>query len=111
MKKIVRKLVRWALKDEIDQLNVGILEIKVQINRVKQVLGNIDVGVDVHEYDNKYSPSWAVISIQGKRTDFIKFIDLGQREIIDIQQFLRHFDRSKVDASPHATQFLKCTCY
>lgn len=51
------------------------------------------VGVDIHQR----SASWAVICIQGKKHDFVKFIDLPDKDIRDIQQFLRHFDRRRMN--------------
>ena len=61
-------------------------------------MGNIDVSVDVHHR----SGSWAVVSLQGTKTDYIKFIDLGNRDMMEIARFLRQYDRAnvKLDASP-----------
>jgi hypothetical protein len=116
MKKLIRKIFRFALKEEIDRLNLKEKELdkriedaKIHLSQIREVLGNIDVSVDVHEY-SKYSPSWAVISLQGRKADFIKFIELGDSSIHEIAQFLRRFERNhniKVDASPRASQFLK----
>ena len=107
---MIKRFFKWIFKSEL-------LELQKQINYAKEatkkyseqelkinnLLGNIDVSVDVHQY----SKSWAVISIQGKKTDYIKFVDLGEAEIVDIQRFLRNFDRSKIDASPIASRFLR----
>lgn len=67
------------------------------------MLNNLDISVDHHIY----SKSWAVISIQGKRQDFIKFIDLGEKDIQQISNFLKNFDRTKIDASPEATKLIR----
>lgn len=98
-------------------LNSKITDIENQIKKAKEInalntqlnqklanlLQNIDVSVDVHEH----SRSWAVISIQGHNTDYIKFIDLGQADAQHIQHFIRQFDRNvKIDASPTASKFL-----
>jgi len=107
---MIKRFFKWIFKSEL-------LELQKQINHTKEatkkyseqelkidnLLGNIDVSVDVHQY----SKSWAVISIQGKKTDYIKFVDLGESEIRDIQMFLRNFDRRKIDASPIASRFLR----
>ena len=117
MKNILRKLIRWALKDELDDLKSEIAKSK-QVTRkcelyeanLKSMLQNIDVSVDVHESHHRYSPSWAVVSLQGERTDFIKFINLRDQDIREIDVFLRQFDRInnvKIDAAPNISAFLK----
>lgn len=113
---MIRKLFKWIFKAELQQLETQIQKAKdTTVNyesmekRIKNVLSNIDVSVDVHEY-HKYSSSWAVISLQGQKTDYIKFVDLGDRDIRYISEFLRKFERDaniKVDASPHASKFLR----
>lgn len=77
----------------------------VAMARINQMLGNLDVSVDVH----LRSRSWAVLSLQGKKTDFIKFIDLGDRDVCEIQKFLRTFDREqvKIDANPFIAMSMK----
>lgn len=89
MKKLFKRLFEWAFKEELEDM-------RQDAKRVKNVLGNLDISVDVHHY----SPSWAVISIQGKKSDYIKFINLGAADMSEIQHFLRQFERSKVDCSP-----------
>lgn len=114
---MLRKLFNWIFKSQLEELNKEIVKaqytnrrLEKQYEAFNQVLNGIDVSVDVHEYDNRYSPSWAVISLQGQRTDFIKFVELGDSNIRDISQFLRQYERQahvKVDASPSASQFLR----
>lgn len=113
---MIRKLLKWAFKSELQELNLQLQETKkVMITfenyqkRVENLLQNIDISVDVHEY-HSHAKSWAVISLQGHKTDYIKFIDLGDSDILHIQQFLRKFERDigiKIDASPKASQFLR----
>lgn len=115
MKTIIRNIFRFALKEEIDRLNRKEKELDSRIsesikhmNTFKQLLDNIDVSVDVHE--NSYSPSWAVISLQGQKTDYIKFIDLRDSDIRDVSFFLRRYEKLrniKIDASPRASSFLR----
>ncbi len=100
---MIRKIFKWVFKSELIKLGTAISDCKVQETKIKNMLGNIDVSVDLHHY----SPSWAVISIQGERSDYIKFIDLGVKDIREIQQFLRRFDRSKVDCSPTDSKYFK----
>jgi hypothetical protein len=98
--KIINNIVRRALKNEIDTLNrkekeldVLIKESRQKINHLKNLLEGIDVSVDVHEYE-KYSPSWAVISLQGQKSDYIKFVNLKDSDIRDISYFLRRYERN-----------------
>ena len=115
-KQMIRKFFKWIFKSELQELNLQIQKTKEATasfesyqNSLKNVLQNIDVSVDVHEY-HRYSKSWAVISLQGSKTDYLKFIDLGDADIRHIQQFLRQFERNanvKIDASPNASQFLR----
>lgn len=95
IKKLLRRLIEWAFSDELS-------EIRVDRQRMKNILGNMDVSVDVHHY----SPSWAVISIQGESTDYIKFMSLGKQDLMEIRKFLSRYERAKIDCSPFDRQFL-----
>ncbi len=110
---MIRKIFKWIFKSELQELNTQIQnskEIAVKNEALQKTLNSfLDVSVDVHEYQ-KHSKSWAVISLQGTKADYIKFIDLGDADIRHIQQFLRQFERDaniKIDASPIASQFLR----
>lgn len=116
MKKLLRKLLRklflYLFKEDFQRMKAlernleGLIHrqkcatslAEVRAERIRKLLGNIDVSVDVHHL----SGSWAVVSLQGGKTDYIKFIDLGDRDIMDIAHFLRQYDRKnvKIDASP-----------
>ena len=107
MRKYVRKYVRlffkWIFKEELTLLENARARYEYDFRRyndetakIKNLLGNLDISVDYHEY----SKSWAVISIQGERTNYIKFIDLPGKEIREIARFLERYDRSKVDCTP-----------
>lgn len=114
---MIRKLFKWVFKSELDRLNAQIEETKKQTQNYKNyqsllnnLLQNIDVSVDVHEY-HRHARSWAVISLQGTKTDYIKFVDLYDSDILEIQRFLRNFERGnhniKIDASPQASAYLR----
>lgn len=113
---MIKKFFKWLFKSELQELHIQINNSKEQYNKIaslekslKNVLDNIDISVDVHKF-HKHSNSWAVISIQGQKSDYIKFVDLGSSDIYEIQQFLRRFERNrnvKIDASPNASSFLK----
>lgn len=114
---MIKKIFNSIFKTELEKLKVEIRnaqsisrQLEIQRTTIENILSGIDISVDVHEYNNKYTPSWAVISLQGERVDYIKFIDLGQKEIYEIQKFLRNFEKisnTKIDASPGASKFLR----
>lgn len=80
-----KRLFRWLFKDDIKEIEERYKafekqiqealynnqlyseELKKQIRKVDELISNIDVSVDVHTY----SPSWAVISLQGQKSDYI----------------------------------------
>lgn len=123
MKKLLRKLFFWLFKEDFERMNKlesdlkGLIhrqkcatqEAEVRAERIRKLLGNIDVSVDVHHR----SGSWAVVSLQGTKTDYIKFVDLDQRSIREIAFFLRQFDRKnvKIDANPFDRQMLNEEIY
>jgi len=105
-----KKILKWLFREELNNLQTEIrlskdqrINLESQEKRIKNLLNNLDVSIDVHQY----SPSWAVISIQGEKQDFIKFIELGEVDIREIYKFLKKYDRQKVDASPPNTHFIK----
>lgn len=123
MKKLLRKLFFWLFKEDFERMNKlesdlkGLIhrqkcatqEAEVRAERIRKLMGNIDVSVDVHHR----SGSWAVVSLQGTKTDYIKFVDLDQRSIREIAFFLRQFDRKnvKIDANPFDRQMLNEEIY
>lgn len=111
---MIRKFFKWVFREELENLHVQIemsktlaKGIRDQRRAIDNVLNSIDVSVDVNEYS--YNKSWAVVSLQGKRADFVKFIDLRDSEIREIEKFLRRFERHhlKIDASPSTSGWLK----
>ena len=104
---MIHKLFRWIFREELKELHKKTERYDMLEKALLDVLGNIDVSVDVNIYPQRYEPSWAVISIQGQKTDFIRFVNLGDRDIYEIQKFLRNFDKVKVDCAPQMTPFLK----
>jgi Zn-dependent M16 (insulinase) family peptidase len=107
MKKFIKKFFRWIFSEELDALNNKLESTNRLYEHLKQVLGKIDVSVDVNVSEHRYAESWAVISIQGKKADFIKFVNLGSRDIFEIQRFLEHFDRVKADCAPQFSPYLR----
>lgn len=123
MKKLLRKLFLYLFKEDFKRMKALERDLKelihrqkcatslaeVRAERIRKLLGNIDVSVDVHHR----SGSWAVVSLQGGKTDYIKFIDLGNRDMMDIAHFLRQYDRQnvKIDANPFDRKMLNEEIY
>lgn len=123
MKKLLRKLFFWLFKEDFERMNKlesdlkGLIhrqkcatqEAEVHAERIRKLMGNIDVSVDVHHR----SGSWAVVSLQGTKTDYIKFIDLDERSLREISSFLRQYDRQnvKIDANPFDRKMLNEEIY
>ena len=123
MKKLFRKLFLYLFREDFKRMEelerdlrglihrqkCATLEAETRAKRINQLIGNIDVSVDVHQR----SGSWAVISLQGQKTDYIKFVDLDQRSLKEISYFLRQFDRQnvKIDANPFDRQMLNEEIY
>lgn len=119
---MLRKFFKWIFKAELAELEKQIQESRNDSSKLKntlnsaeqarkvivQTLEGIDISVDVHE--SGYSRNWAVISLQGQKSDYIKFIDMNDRHIEEIARFLRQYERQfniKVDASPYASPYLR----
>jgi hypothetical protein len=106
----MKKFFRWLFKAELK-----ILEDKIKLvdtrhdeylferKKLQEILSHFDVSVDHHKASSR---SWAVISCQGKK-DFIRFVDLGESDIREIQRFLSNFDRRKVDAGEDVVRYLR----
>ena len=64
-----------------------------------------DVGTDIGY--NGVDHSWAVICVHGKR-DYVKFVDMSQRDIIEIASFLKKFEYSnRVTDSPIGRMYVE----
>lgn len=123
MKKLLRKLFLYLFKEDFKRMEAlgrnlkGLIhrqqcatsEAEVRAKRIRQLLGNIDVSVDVHQR----SGSWAVVSLQGGKTDYIKFVDLDEKSLREISSFLRQYDRQnvKIDANPFDRKMLNEEIY
>lgn len=97
MKRIKERIRKWLIGNDLDKLERIIKEQQNIIHGQRQLLNNVGVAADIHISNKGYSRSWAVINIQGKR-DFVKFVDLGEKDIREIQNFLRNFDKQRVNA-------------
>lgn len=100
--KIRKSIKEWLLGNEIKVMQNIINSQDEVISKQNGLLKNFGVGADIHISDHKYSRSWAVICLQGQKADFIKFVDLGDRDIREIGNYLKHFDRKHVNMDlPH----------
>lgn len=56
-----------------------------------------EVNVDIH----LRSSSWAVIKVdKGDGCCYLKFLDLGKRNLSELYEFIRRFERVNIDADP-----------
>jgi len=112
---MLRRFFKWVfvkelqdLQNQTQKVSLTLIQVANQEKRLRDLLKNIDLSVDVHEH--QYSPSWAVLSLQGQKTDYIKFIDLEDSDLREIGLFLRRYERDaniKIDAVPQVRSLLK----
>lgn len=102
MKRLIKRFAEWVLKDEIDALTTEMNNLTKKVNELKKIYNGLDVGVDVHHNEH----SWAVIKLNSKEKDLVKFIDLGDADLKTIACFLAQFERPAIDASPMGRRFL-----
>lgn len=99
-RKITRKLLLWVLSEEYTDYKQMVEE----VSNVRYMLGGrVALSADIHQNTD----SWAVISIKGKDRDYVKFINLGRKQIVEIAQFLRQYENVAVDANPMHVRYLK----
>lgn len=122
--RLIRKFFKWIFKEEYKRMIELIVDVQESsaralkntkecyecskeiieeakhviqyVEQLKASLGCLDISCDV----SYYGKSWAVISLQGEKEALIKFIDLRDRDLREICQFLSRYDRVKVDANP-----------
>lgn len=111
MKWIRRKLRKWLgiefIESQIADIKADILTLDAEIKidrhnnnmitkkheeQMHVVQSYLQVAVDVHNPMHQCSNmSWAVICIKGK-ADYVRFVNLGHKEIRDISRFIRQFE-------------------
>lgn len=109
LRKLLKKLFEACYAEELAQMRKLHTEMSQNCRDIHNILGNLDVSADIH----MKSGSWAVVSIQGKKTDYIKFIDLHGKDVLEIQRYLSLFDRErvKIDANPFIAKGIKDHLY
>ena len=114
IKQFFQSIIRWAVQKEIKLLYEELEKcskaqqlFKQETARAEKILSNFDVSLDVHVNDKRYCRSWAVISLQGEKADFVKFVDLGDNDLREIRHFLSKYEKArgiKIDAAPHIVE-------
>ena len=89
----LRKILRWAFAEELKEIS----DIEYMLG------GRVQLSADIHQNTD----SWAVISIKGKDRDYVKFINLGHKQMVEIAQFLRQYENVAVDANPMHVRYLR----
>lgn len=118
IKDLIRRLKNFCidlrelsnLYDRLETKDKQIIELFKQLNEHREKLNNI--GEFLHENTNVaidhgvHSGSWAVISIEGQRSHYLKFLNLGRKDSEEIMQFMRYMEkrtgrRVQIDCAPH----------
>ncbi len=95
MKKLIKSVKVW-------------FDMRIE-RRIKRELAKIfvqsgSVYVDHHIKQD----SWAIIKID---TDpgccYLKFVNLGKKDLLEIEQFLKRFERAGIDSTPEVTHQFK----
>lgn len=89
----LRKIFRWIFSEEVRELD----DLHVMLG------GRVSVSADIHHNTD----SWAVISLKGQDRGYIKFINLGRKQISEIARFLKNYEDITVDASPAEMRLFK----
>lgn len=117
IKKRFKRFLEWAFSEEFDnmrttceqqqrtttQMQKEIEDLRILQNqlgiyekKLKSLLGSISVSANLP----KKAENWAVISIQGEKIDYVKFIALPKNDMIAISRFLAQFQSHALETSP-----------
>lgn len=78
-----------ALKGTVANQSDMLMQLNKHIDNIEE---KFQIGVDISMHPGD---SWAVICIEGKQQDTVRFMALGSSEIREIEKFLRQFDRNR----------------
>ncbi len=84
------------MQKEIEDLRILQNQLIVYRRRMETLLGSISISANLP----KKSENWAVISIQGEKIDYVKFVALPKNDMIAISQFLAQFDQRALETNP-----------
>lgn len=84
------------MKHEIEELRILQNTVNVYKKKLESMLGGISISANIP----RKGENWAVISIQGERIDYVKFIALPKNDMIAISKFLAQFDQRALETNP-----------
>ena len=84
------------MQKEIEDLRILQNQLGIYEKKLKSLLGPISVSANLP----KKAENWAVISIQGEKIDYVKFIALPKNGMIAISRFLAQFQDHALETSP-----------
>ena len=84
------------MQKEIEDLRILQNQLTVYKKKMETLLGSISISTNLP----KKAENWAVISIQGEKIDYVKFIALPKNDMIAISQFLAQFDQRALETNP-----------
>jgi hypothetical protein len=84
------------MKHEIEELRILQNTVNVYKKKLESMLGGISVSANIP----RKGENWAVISIQGEKIDYVKFIALPKNDMIAISKFLAQFDQRALETNP-----------
>ena len=84
------------MQREIEDLRILQNQLGIYEKKLKSLLGSISVSANLP----KKAENWAVISIQGEKIDYVKFIALPKNDMIAISRFLAQFQSHALETSP-----------
>ena len=84
------------MQKEIEDLRILQNQLGIYEKKLKSLLGSISVSANLP----KKAENWAVISIQGEKIDYVKFIALPKNDMIAISRFLAQFQDHALETSP-----------
>lgn len=90
------------MRKEIEDLRILQNQLNVYEKKLKALLGNISVSANLP----KKAENWAVISIQGEKIDYVKFIALPKNDMLAISQFLAQFNNRALETNPNSYELV-----
>lgn len=90
------------MRKEIEDLRILQNQLNVYEKKLKALLGNISVSANLP----KKAENWAVISIQGEKIDYVKFIALPKNDMLAISQFLAQFNSRALETNPNSYELV-----
>jgi len=94
--KILQFLGLSSIVKDVKDKRIRIEQLEQQL---RLITGEVKVGVDYDHYGRRQS--WAVVCLEGQNKTFVQFYNLKDKDVADIQDFLKHFEtKSKIVDTP-----------